>query len=475
MSLRAHAGWSAGAAIVLSGSNFALNAVLARRLDAGAFGQFAYAQWLVVFCFLLLTFGATGAVSRYAAELHYDQARLASFMRTWRPFALGLPVGAGFAVVLGAVLSRLDLPEPTLLALGAWEVASALWAMQTAALTGLQRFDKIFAATVLAAVVMLLGAGLLPFPRHDPTFVFYLMAAACGSASFVGYRTVYLQFRGNTRSIPYRERVRMIRYAFNTWFTAILWNLAWSRGEVPIVRGYLGDERLAHYAVALTLLGGATAGVTLGIAGLAPQVTRYLGEGSDELALRLCRTACDLQLLACGAAGLILIWLGPELLWAAFGSAYASSATALTILGLSLPMLALSLNNHFLQITTDSRFNRNATLAGLVALYLLAFGFVQWWGIDGAAMARTATLWLMGLITIVVTLARRSGSGIGLGNMALAVVLLMVSAGLVLELEWLSLAVRFIGLLSGIAILGVGLRSAKGDRVALLAIKALRA
>ena len=132
-SLKKHAVWSAGAAIVLTGSRFALAAVLARRLSPEAFGQYAYAQWLVDISFLLLTFGATGAVSRYAAEFRHDPVWVAGFLKVWRRYALLLPFGAGLVAVLGSYISQLALPPAGRACLAAWTVASGLWAMQTAA------------------------------------------------------------------------------------------------------------------------------------------------------------------------------------------------------------------------------------------------------------------------------------------------------------------------------------------------------
>ena len=90
----------------------------------------------------------------------------------------------------------------------------------------------------------------------------------------------------------------------NIWITALLWALVWSRGELPIVRAFLGDSGVAHYSAALTLLGGAIAGVSLGIGGVAPQLTRLWGEGKHAEALATARRVMDIQVLLCGGAAL---------------------------------------------------------------------------------------------------------------------------------------------------------------------------
>jgi len=59
MSILRHSVWSAAAGIVVTGSRFAVAAILARRLSQGAFWQYAYAQWLVDISFLFCSLGVT--------------------------------------------------------------------------------------------------------------------------------------------------------------------------------------------------------------------------------------------------------------------------------------------------------------------------------------------------------------------------------------------------------------------------------
>src|SRR5258708_30270363 len=82
MSILRHSAWSAAAAIVLAGSRFAVVAILARRLSQGAFGQYAYAQWLVDISFLFCSLGVTGAIGRFAAP--YSHAPLLLSGLFWR-------------------------------------------------------------------------------------------------------------------------------------------------------------------------------------------------------------------------------------------------------------------------------------------------------------------------------------------------------------------------------------------------------
>jgi len=462
MSLRQHAAWSAASAVVLTGSRFVLAAVLARRLDQETFGQYAYALWLVDISFLLFTFGATGAVSRYAAELRHSSERVAGFLRSWRPYALLLPVGAGLLAVVGAQASALALPPMGLAALAGWTIASGLWAMQSAALTGLQRLDIVFRANAVAAVTMLGGAALIPIGTEDPTPVMLLMAVASAVASLFGYRLVK-QAASHTAADPSPgERRGMLAYALNIWVTAILWNLVWSRGEVPIVRAHLGDGALAQYSVALTLLGGAIAGVTLGIGGIAPQITRLLGEGREAESVTLCRKVMDIQLVACGVGSACLILLAPELLRFSFGANYGNAAGALCILALVLPTMALSLHNHLLQIVTNSRFTRNATLSGLVFLSAASLFFVPTFEVIGAALARAMTTAFLATLTILMFSRRFERRALGSSNLALVMLLSLALAALMLTWPRIGLGARLVLLVLACSSLVAGIRDEHG-------------
>src|SRR2546430_5419651 len=107
MSILRHSAWSAAAAIVLTGSRFAVVAILARRLSQGALGQYAYAQWLVDICFLFCSLGVTGAISRFAAQYSHAPLLLSGLFRRGWPFAVGLSLLNRLPLLCGASASRL--------------------------------------------------------------------------------------------------------------------------------------------------------------------------------------------------------------------------------------------------------------------------------------------------------------------------------------------------------------------------------
>ncbi|MBW8366833.1 MAG: oligosaccharide flippase family protein [Arenimonas sp.] len=475
MSIRIHAAWSAGAAILLTASRFALLAVLARRLDPHALGLFAYAQWMVDIGFLVASFGANGAATRFFAEYRSRPGLLQSFLRLWRLPSFLLPLAGALIAVLGAKLTGAEISSQGLGALSLWALFAGLWAMQTSVLTGLQRFDLVFLANFLAAVVMVLGSAFMPMTPHDPTSAFLIMGSGCAAAFMVGLLPVQRLYLSGAGWDERLDRASIIRYCINVWVTALLWSLVWSRGEVPLVRHFLGDAQLANYTVALSLVGGAIAGVMLGVGGIAPQVTRLLGDAKVPEAIRLCRTVGDWQLLLSGSAAALLIWLSPELLRVAFGPSYAAAGPVLALLAAGLPALSFSMHNHLLQIQTGARFNRNATLLGLAVLGVGALLLIPSFGIEGAAFARMSTLWLLALVSAIVFSSRAGPAGVNRLGFTTVMLVTAASACAVALLPALPLGIRMTVALAIPFGLAVMIRDADGrPAVQMMTRRALR-
>ena len=462
MSLVRHSASAAAAAIILAGSRFTLAAVLARELSLSAFGQFAYGQWLVDISFLMCSLGVTAAAGRYFAEYRHDPLLLSAVALRWRRYALGLPLAAGLAAGAGSWVSGMAMDPTATVWLAIWTFLSGLWAMQTAALTGLQRFNRILLANLVTGIVMVCGALVWPLPASDPANAFTLMAFATGtgvafSATRIGGRPPAAR-----RGIEI-TRWRSIRsFAANMWITALLWSLVWSRGEMPIVRAYLGDLGVAHYAAALTVFGGAIQAVMMAVSGLAPHLTRLWGEGRRPEAIALARKAMDLQLLACGLGSVWLACLSPELMGIAFGAAYRGQAGILVILSVGLLAMAVSAQNHLLQLATDARFNRNSTLVGLGVLLTFAVWLVIGFGLPGAAFARTLATSALAGMSLAVARSHFGRGAYSPWNVG-AVVVLAVSSGLLtLGSPDATLPLRACAALGASALLGAAVRHADG-------------
>lgn len=465
MSIARHAMLAASAAVVLTGSRFLLSAIAARRLSQTEFGQFAYIIWLIDLAFLVCSLGATGAVSRYAAEYRSNPRRLAAFMRRWRRWAIGSPLVAGFAAILGVWLSGMQLDFVSVGLVVVWAAAQGRWAMQTAALIGCQRFDAILRANLLAGVVMVSGIALLPMDKFTLPLVFAVMATSGAVGALTGASYVLRLGAGVEAILSPDERRSIRRYMVNIWLTALLWSLVWSRGEFPVVRLYLGDEGVAAYAAALTLFGGAIQAVMLGASGVAPQLTSLWGEGRLQQALDTARKVMSLQLAACGVAALTLVCFGPELMGLAFGEKYRGGAGALVIFGVGLVSLTLSAQNHILQIATDARFNRNTTFLGLAVLMALAFALTPSLGVEGAALARASAMGVLAAISVFVVRRRWGISAVALANLLVTLSVSIVAGMAAFAIGDGSLGVRSSIFAVGICILATTLRYGSGVTV----------
>ena len=468
MSIVRHSVWAAAAAITLTAARFALTAIVARKLSQAGFGQFAYAQWLVDLAFLTCSLGATGVAGRYIAEYKTRPQELAALMARWRPFAYGLPVLSSGAVVIGAHLSGLHLGSAALSTLVLWTVTNGLWSMQTAALSGLQRFDLIFRANVLAAAIMLVGALVLPLQGSDIALLFALMVIASAAASTVGItatrRRAFIEARPLTMGAW-----RGIRgYALNIWITALLWSLVWSRGELPIVKAHLGDAGVAQYAAAMTLFGGAIQGVMLAVSGVAPHLTVLWGSGRRDEAIATARTLMDIQLLVCGAGALVLICIGPEMVTFAFGNAYREASAPLAIFAVGLLALGLSSQNHLLQVATDARFSRNTTMLGLAVLFGVAFILTPQFGLSGAASARAGTLLLLASISLIAVSRRWGRQAITYLNVEVVGAVIGVCAILVTVFSNSALLMRCALLVIAQALLACFMRNSQGQLLILV-------
>ncbi|HZP65443.1 MAG TPA: lipopolysaccharide biosynthesis protein [Rudaea sp.] len=453
---------AATSAIVLTISRFALMAILSRRLSLDAFGQVAFAQWLVDIVFLFCSFGATAVASRYFAEFGNRPEALRALVSRWRPFALGLPALAGAATAIGNVSLRPQAAATEHLFLAAWAAASGLWAMRTASLMGMQRFDLVLYGNGIAGAAMLAGALLLPSPLLGTAGAFAVLAIANMAGLAVSARAFFPAVsaeRGEAVEIDWRS---IARYAMNMWFTSMLWSLVWSRGEWPYVKALLGDAGVAQYAAATALFGGAVQGVMLSVAGIAPHLTRLWGEQRIDEALRTARRVMDMQLVLATGAAAVLIVLGAGMLRLGFGSAFGGGTQALAMLALGLPALAWSSHNFLLQLRTDARFNRDSTLLGLAVLYLLSAWLVPASGIAGAALSRAATMLLMGAMSLAISVRVWGMRAIPWRNLGIVVLLLgTLETALWFwpEAPW---AARVAALVAAVVILVIGVRDDDG-------------
>jgi O-antigen/teichoic acid export membrane protein len=445
----------------MAASRFMLAAILARRLTQVAFGRYAYGQWLVDISFLLCSLGATSAVSRYMAEYSHDPGLLSSFIRRWQFLAVGLPFLAAIGVLFGSWLSGTEITPLGAAMLASWTLASGFWAMQTAALAGMQRSDLIFKANAVAALIMLSGAFVLP-KGGDPAPVFGLMALACLAGSTIGLvvtRGLIHGVAASSREIDWRG-IRV--YALNMWVSALIASLVWSRGELPLVKAMLGDAAVAQYAAALAIYGATVQAIMLGLGGVGPHLTSLWGKGKKREAVILGRNIMDLQLAIGGMGSLAVIFFGPEIISFAFSATYRGAAAPLSILCIGLVSFAVSCQSLLLQLETNAKFSRNVLLFGLAVLFAMAFVLIPLFGISGAACARIGALLAVSTATAYFATRLWGRSAISLGNVVIVAGVLSLALLLQDELGHESIQAKFSTFALGVAMLATLLRSSDG-------------
>lgn len=474
MSLYRKSALSALAAIILTGSRFALIAILARRVSPSDFGQFVYVQWLVDVTFLVCSFGLTGTIGRYIAEYNGDTEKLSAFIGKLRPWALGLSFLTGFSVLVGLWLSEITLSLNSMILIVLWAILSAMWAMQTAVLVGFQRFDLIFYANLFVALIMIFGALLLPLKVADVGMLFALMAASSLMGILPGLsQTLKYRVSAHVTSIRTDQWDSAKRYAINVWLVGLIGSLVWSRGEIPLVRLHLGDKGVAEYTVALTLYFGAMQGIMIWVGGIAPHLTAAWMRGNRCQAIATARKFSDIQLLLSGCFALLLTIFGSEVLGLVFGAAYNSSATSLSILVFGLITLSTSNQNHLMQIHTDARFNRNITMIGVVMLFTIGTLTIPWLGIVGAAIARAITMW--GLFLIMLISIRNSWGNISISFLNIIITTSSVFIPIIVLLIWdISITNRMLITVPYLIIFMLLIRGENGKVVVIDILRALK-
>lgn len=465
MSLKQHAIYAAGAGLIGAGTRFLTLVLLARFFPEAQVGQFAYMLFLVDLSFLLVSFGMNGVASRYLAEYAAEPARRASFFVWWCRRSFWVPPAAGGAVLLAALASGLELSPAAAAGIAFWAMAYAGQSLLLAAFAGLQRFDQVFAVTALGAAASLSAVVLAAWAGLPLAGLYALMGAACIASVLLALKYFSPLWRaGQPAGARPGFWAGIAGYSLNMWLTALLWALVWSRGELPVVRHWLGDVALAHYSVALSLMAGLMTAVMLGTSGFAVQVTRLWGEGRKPEAYTLCRRVSEWQLLVAAIGAAFVVCFNEELVRVAFGSGYADSAAILAVLVCGVPVMALAMQNHLIQIKTNGRFSRDVAVLGLIVLLVGAVTLVPHWEAQGAAIARVATMGLMGAASIAYLLMRIDASV--LPRYPIAATMLVPVAALIVLLDGEEITGRMLVFLICVLCTGAGLALARGRNVA---------
>jgi O-antigen/teichoic acid export membrane protein len=380
----------------------AIVVILARKLGPESFGLFVFMQWIIDMTFMVFSVGLSGVATRFFPQYVGKEAEDISSFNYWF-FRAGvfstLLTGcfAGLAVYLYSDF-RNFAGVAAIMFLAA---ATSILALLGARAQGLFQFKRNAVSSAIFVVVALSGLVLLQ-GRGDLLAVVVIMGAANLTAGI--FLAFSIRSQGTvSRPVPLAKphSEQIFRYATNAWVTSITASLVWARGEIPVVKSYLGDASVGYYSIGLTLSGIINQGVALFTGALWPQIARaWDNENKNELA-QFSSVVTNLLMLIAGLAAGFIICFAPYVVTLLFGEKFLPSSSLVLILALGALGLTSGCAHLVIQVATDGKFARDITIAGAVFLYGAAFILIPRFGIEGAAVARSATQIGMALLTLV--------------------------------------------------------------------------
>jgi O-antigen/teichoic acid export membrane protein len=154
--------------------------------------------------------------------------------------------------------------------------------------------------------------------------------------------------------------------------------------------------------------------------------------------------------------------LGPEILSFIFGVQYREHSRTLAILSIGLVSIALSNQNHVLQIASNGRFSLTISLIGLFSLMGMSLVIVPSLAVEGAGIARAVTMTMMAFITAYVSIRKWGREAAALRNLVFVSSLLLGTVCMLNAWSEQTWVVRS-GLLGcNIAVLSFAIRTSNG-------------
>lgn len=361
---------------------------LARWLGPDLFGVFAFVQWLVDITFIAISVGLPGVATRFfpqfASTTGEDGRAFDAWF--WRAGALAIVFAAFASGILVRVFSQV-VHLHDLVAVVCLAASSAFYSLANSRAQGRFQYKRVAFSSLLFMLMAAIGLLLI---KAEPTLsgifitlcVSNLIAAvALTWGELPAARDLSLSMRS-----PYSDAVT--RYGRNAWVVAIISSLLWSRGELPLVEGYLGKESVGYYAIGLTISGIINQGVGLLAGALWPLVARTWDTGNEKELMRFEAIVTNTLILAAGVSVGFVICFSPHVILMLFGDKYGKSADLVFLLAIGALGLSSGCANLIVQAATNGTFGRNANIVGVLALFSLAALLTPRYGVEGAAFAR---------------------------------------------------------------------------------------
>jgi O-antigen/teichoic acid export membrane protein len=390
--------------------SFGIAVFLARMLGASGYGSYTYAKtWVgVLGVFAPLGFEVLALRNMAAYQTRHQWDLMRGLLH--KASQLAVLASLGLVVVGGALslVSPLDdeMRAPIFIALVSLPIV-ALLRIRSGAMHGLQHVlmaqvpgailqPALLVALVLAAYVALDGG----------------LSASWAMAMSVAASAITLLVIGRLlrNVVPQAARESTPAYQTTPWLKSALPLLfvngifiVMSATDTLMLGAMKGAESVGPYAVAkqgallITFVWGAVN------TALAPTIASLHAAGERETLQRIITKSIRLALLAAAPIGLALVVYGDWFLMI-FGSEFAQGRAAMTILSLGLlARLALGSVSLLLLMTGHERDAAIGAAAGALVNAGLNVALLPAWGMEGAAVATSASMILLslGLITRV--------------------------------------------------------------------------
>lgn len=378
-------------------ASLVVTAIIARWLAPEAMGTYSLVTWFFTMAAILVNLGLVTTTMKYMAEsLGREDQREAGGVLAYglRQIAFnGALVTAGWLLVIPYVEKVYHQHS-----LGAYMgvaaaviVPSALMALFTAALQGLQRYGEVAIAT--ATYTGLLTVGTVVALALGGGIGGLLVAMALANVAAVG---LYLRFLHGWQPGWWRQavapdrRTTMRRYSASLMVLILLDAIVWQRSGVFFLGLWAVPADVAYYAMAFGLATMAMRMIPGTLVGLLiPSMSRSFGSGDMRQVATIYQTAgrwMAILALPVAVGGTVL---GPALVTVLYGPAYLPMAQVLGVLFASgaLVMTFGFPASSVLYAVEGQRFLVRVGLATAVLNLLLALWLIPLHGAMGAAVA----------------------------------------------------------------------------------------
>lgn len=394
--------WSAISAVMFSVFRFALNAILANKVDPFDYGKYIYIFWIVETTYLFFVLGRNHANGRSIAENLSKPEELNNALELWsKDRNIISIVSAVAAVVVTSILVyRVSWYGFSLIFILAWLMSMQY--MQTTALSAMRRFRTSFYANLAYGVVVILSFFVIDLfdglSGLDLSLTISSLGAlgafivVCLSDKRIFLYSIFI-IKPNYLFLWRRDK-----YALNSWITTLLFSMAWARGEFPIVKEFFGELSLATYGVATTLMGLGTQACALFVGGVLPYITSLNSRGEQDKCSLIIEFVSAVQIFISMVLCFLIIVFKNQIVLLFFGERYAAAADLLAVLSLTLPALMASVPAHLVQLKTDGRDTRNALISTYLFLMVLSLFAANFWSLIGIPIARVVALFLYAMV-----------------------------------------------------------------------------